>query len=49
MNKYVKKCLKFNDREINKQKKLNIIIKNIRNKLKKGMSQMKGTFLYFIF
>ena len=46
MNKYVKKCLKLNDDEINKEKKLNNIMQNIREKLKKGISKMKGNIFY---
>ena len=45
MNKYVKKCFKLNEIQNNKEKKLNGIMQNIREKLKKGMSQMKGTIL----
>ena len=49
MNKYVKKCLKIKDSEINKAQKLKDLMQNIREKLKKGISQMKGIILYLIY
>ena len=48
MNNYVKKCLKLEDSEINKEKKLKNIMQNIRHKMKSGISQMKGTIMHFI-
>ena len=44
----MKKCLKLNDNGINKEKKLKAIMQNIREKLKKGILQMKGINLHFI-
>ena len=48
LNKYVKKCLKLNESEINKEKELKNIMQNIRRKMQLGISQMKGTIMHFI-